>query len=413
MASCDVIVLGAGMAGIAAALHLQDRGRSVVVVDRKAPGQETSFGNAGIIQTEAVEPFAMKRDRRSLISMALGRGNDVRYRLAAMPGHAGPLSRYWWHSAPARHRALSASYAGIVRLAVPEHRALVERAGAADLVQPGGYRVLLRTQAESDEWQTTAERLRATYGVGYATLTAGALAAAEPGLNDTGVGAIHWTDPWSVRDPGALVTAYARLFTAGGGTVLQGDAAHLSQHGSGWRVPTGVGAVEAPAAVVALGPWSPSLMQRFGSRFPLVRKRGYHAHFQSERPLTLPLLDPAFGYVMAPMTRGMRITSGAELSGRDAPPTPVQLRRAEQAARGLMSLGPPVDDAPWLGTRPCMPDMLPVIGRARHAEGLWLHFGHGHQGLTLGPATGRLLAEMMTGEPTVVDPVPFRPDRYR
>jgi D-amino-acid dehydrogenase len=112
------------------------------------------------------------------------------------------------------------------------------------------------------------------------------------------------------------------------------------------------------------------------------------------------------------MARGLRITTGAELTGRPAASTPVQLGRAEAAARELLALGEPVEPRPWIGTRPCMPDMLPVIGQAPGHPGLWLHFGHGHQGFTLGPATGRLLAEMMTGERPFLDPTPFRPERY-
>src|SRR5207247_6779817 len=157
------------------------------------------------------------------------------------------------------------------------------------------------------------------------------------------------------------------------------------------------GPLRAGGAVVALGPWSPELLARFGYRFPMVRKRGYHRHFSGGARLELPVQDPTFGYVIAPMARGLRITTGAELSGRSVSATPIQLERAEQAARGLLDLGEPVEKQPWSGIRPCMPDMLPVIGPAPKHKGLWMHFGHGHQGFTRGPATGRLLGGMMNG----------------
>ena len=110
----SAIVLGAGMVGVSTALHLQHRGWSVSLIDRKAPGQETSYGNAGIIQSEAVRPYPMPRDLRTLLRIATGRTNDVRYRLAALPGHLGPLARYWWHSAPKRHAEISVAYASII-----------------------------------------------------------------------------------------------------------------------------------------------------------------------------------------------------------------------------------------------------------------------------------------------------------
>ena len=165
-------------------------------------------------------------------------------------------------------------------------------------------------------------------------------------------------------------------------------------------------------SVVALGPWSPDLLTRFGYRFPMVRKRGYHRHFSGGGRLEQPLQDPTFGYVVAPMARGLRITTGAELSGRSVSATPIQLERAEAAARQLLDLGEPVEKEPWSGIRPCMPDMLPVIGPAPKHKGLWMHFGHGHQGFTLGPATGRLLAEMMSGEEPFTDAAAFAAGRY-
>jgi D-amino-acid dehydrogenase len=111
------------------------------------------------------------------------------------------------------------------------------------------------------------------------------------------------------------------------------------------------------------------------------------------------------------MARGIRLTTGAEFADRDAPPTPVQLRRAEPIARSLFPLAERVDAEPWMGCRPCTPDMMPVIGPALKHKNLWFAFGHAHHGLTLGAVTGRLIAEMMTGETPFVDPNPFRCDR--
>ena len=408
----DVIVLGAGMAGVSAGLALQARGRAVLIVDRTSAGRETSYGNAGIIQSEAVEPAAMPRQGRVLANMALGRTNDVRYRLRSMPAHAGPLRRYWHHSAPGRYQLAIDAHSSIIAHAAAEHHALIQRAGCAALVRREGYRVFHRTQAALDEAATDAARLRDIFGIGHQVLTPAELHASEPALRDAGAGAIHWTDPWSVRDPGALVEAYADLFVQSGGALVQGDAQSLVRNGEGWHVSTSDGAIEAAEVVVCLGPWTTQFMRGFGSHFPMVRKRGYHAHYDSKHALNLPMLDPVFGYVMAPMAKGTRITTGAELTGVDAPPTPIQLKQAERAARALLDLGEVVPDDLWVGTRPCMPDMRPVIGRASGLAGLWLDFGHGHQGFTLGPVTGRLLAELMTGETPIVDPAPFAPDRY-
>jgi D-amino-acid dehydrogenase len=407
----SAIVLGAGMIGVASALHLQRRGWSVAVVDRKEPGQETSYGNTGIIQSEIVRPMPMPRDVASLLEIAAGRTNDVHYRLHWLPHHAGPLVRYWWHSAPPRHARISAAYAKLVRPAVAAHAELIAAAGAGDLVRREGYRHLHRAPAAFDRAAAEADELNREYGVAFRALAADELARAEPGLTMRAAGAIHWLEPWTCSDPGGLVAAYARLFESRGGAIQRGDAATLAETSTGWSVATSEGRIDAECVLVALGPWSPALLRPLGYRFSLVRKRGYHRHYRGNSTLRLPLVDKANGYGMAPMAQGLRITTGAEFTGPDAPPTPVQLRRAETAARELLALGEPVEADPWYGTRPCMPDMLPVVGRATRHRGLWMNFGHGHQGFTLGPITGRLVAELMSGETPGIEPHPYRPER--
>jgi D-amino-acid dehydrogenase len=408
----DAIVLGAGMAGVSTALHLRQRGWQVTVVDRREPGRETSYGNAGLIQAEAVEPYPMPRNLAALVAIAARRGNDVHYHPASLPQHLWPLLQYWWHSAPGRHRRIAAAYATLIREACAEHDPFITAAGAGNLVRREGYRMLFRDPAALAAAVADAARLNRDHGVASEALDAAGVMRVEPALRTGAAGAIHWQGPWSVSDPGGLVEAYAGLLARLGGTLLTGDAGTLARAGRGWRVQTADGAVEAEHAVIALGPWSGEAMRRLGLRVTMVRKRGYHRHYAPVEPLQLPLMDAARGYLLVPTTRGTRITTGAELARTDAPATPVQLGRAEAAARELVDLGQPVEAEPWVGTRPCMPDMLPVLGRADGQPGLWLNFGHGHQGFTLGPATGRLVAEQMNGETPFVNLAPFAFSRF-
>jgi D-amino-acid dehydrogenase len=125
-------------------------------------------------------------------------------------------------------------------------------------------------------------------------------------------------------------------------------------------------------------------------------KRGYHQHFAGKGPV-LPMIDADRGIVIAPMRAGLRLLTGAELTGLDSAATAYQIRHARRAAGQLFELGEPVESEAWFGNRPCMPGMLPVVGRAPRHKGLWLNFGHGHQGFTLGPTTGRLLAGELAG----------------
>jgi D-amino-acid dehydrogenase len=280
------------------------------------------------------------------------------------------------------------------------------------LVAQEGFRFIFRTTQAFDKAVQRAEDLHARFGVRSHAENSDQLSLAEPALRKRMAGAVHWLDSWSVNDPGALVARYAQLFKARNGRVMTGDASSLRAQGKGWLVNTTDGPVQAQQAVLALGPWSDGLIRTLGYRFPLFIKRGYHQHYTAPTQVRLALLDAERGYALAPMQRGLRLTTGAEFARIDASPTPVQLTKAEAMARELLDLGQPLAEPPWLGARPCVADMLPVMGPAPRHPGLWFNFGHAHQGFTLGPVAGRLLAEMLNGETTCVDPSPYTPQRF-
>ena len=407
----DTVVLGAGIVGVSVAIHLSKRGRSVALVDLKEPGRETSFGNAGLIQREGVYPYAFPRGLGALLRYARNTSPDVRYHAAALPGLAPFLWRYWRNSHPARHAAIARSYATLIEHCVTEHRALALDAGASGLLRASGWIKIFRTSAMQDQEAKLAEQWHSEFGVEFESLDARRLRQAEPDLDESLLGGLRYTASESVSDPGALVTRYAQYFESLGGRFFLGDAATLRD---GWTVETREGPIEAASAVVAMGPWSTTITSRLGYRLPMAVKRGNHMHYDAKSAARLnhPVLDVENGYLIAPMARGIRLTTGIELAHLDAPKTPVQLNAVEPCARKLFPLGERIDDEPWMGRRPCTPDMLPIIGPAKRHKGLWFAFGHSHHGLTLGAVTGRLLAEMMTGEPCVADPYPFRVDRF-
>lgn len=408
----DVLVLGAGMVGTCTALHLALRGHAVTLVDRREPGRETSYGNAGIIQREAVVPYAFPRQLSKLLGVAMKRGADVNYHLGALPGLAAPLSRYWRNSAPRRHAQLSQAYAALIEHSLHTHDELIGLAGAQDLVRREGYRWIFRTGAAMAAAVADAQHLAERHGLRHVVMDRDTLRGAEPGVTERAAGALHWLDPWTVNDPGALVARYAQALQAHGGRLLIGDAATLAATGSGWQVQTADGPVQAAQAVVALGPWSDTLLRTLGYRYPLFIKRGYHRHHAAPIAPRLSLYDVEAGLVMGPMQRGVRVTTGAEFARLDAAPTPVQMHKAEALANELLPLGTPVESTPWMGARPCTADMLPVIGPAPRHRGLWFNLGHAHQGFTLGPASGRLLADLMTGAAPLLDAAPYAPARF-
>lgn len=407
----DVVVLGAGIVGVSVAIHLVKRGRTVVLVDRRGAGEETSFGNAGLIQAEGVTPHLFPQDLPTLLNYARNQSTAMRYQWRALPRTASFLTQYWWYSRSASYRAIVEDYSKFIAHAVSEHAPLIDEAGADDLIGKAGWLQVFRSAAGFEEAKAQAED-NARFGIEHEALQPDALRQREPALSADFAGGLRWTQPWSVRDPLALTQAYLRLFERLGGQFMTGDAMTLRTSSGKWEVDTAGGSVTATNAVVALGPWSDKLLRSLGRRLPLGVKRGYHMHYQQRGDIgiSMPIYDEA-GYLVAPMNHGLRLTTGAEFALLDAPPNPVQLQSAEAIARATFPLGERVDETQWMGARPCTPDMKPIIG-PEGSEGLWLALGHAHHGLTLGPATGRLLADMMTGETPYIDPAPYSVKRF-
>lgn len=408
----DVLVLGAGIVGTCVAVHLQQRGRAVALIDRTAPGTETSYGNAGLIQGEGFFPYGFPRQLSALLKYAGNRAPDMRYRWATVLKSLPFLMRYWYFSEPSRHAAIARQYAPLIEHCVNEHRELASAAGVGPMIRKTGWLKIFRDHASQDKHVREAQQWHAEFGVRFETYDRDALRIAEPSLNPSLVGALRYAGADTVSDPGDLVNAYACHFESLGGCLLCGDANTLEP---GWTVRSDTGQVRAKQIVVALGPWAADLLkQRLGLRLPWMVKRGYHQHFApaAGTQLNHPVFDVANGFLLSPTRRGIRLITGAEFADRDAPKSPDQIRMLTPVARDLLPLGQAVETTPWMGARPCTPDMMPVIGRAPRHQDVWLAIGHAHHGLTLGPVTGRLLTEMMTGSETLMDPTPYRADRF-
>lgn len=409
----DVLVLGAGIIGVSVALHLQQRGRSVILVDRRGAGEETSYGNAGLIERSSVVPYGAPRELTKLLRYAFNRSADVHFDWLHLPRIAPWLWRFWRESAPKRLARAAADMRPLIEQSVIEHEALMTAAGALPRLRKTGWIEGYRSERTFEQARTAAEALQ-PFGLNYAFLDRAELSRREPHLSDTLMGAVHWLDPATVADPGALVKAYAEHFVAQGGAFLHGDASRLRRDDNKWSIATEDGPIQAREVVVALGPWSGAVCRSLGYTVPLAMKRGYHVHFKTDADASLnhPVVDVDAGFLLAPMTRGIRLTTGVEFAPRDRRPNPVQLDNTEPLAREIFPLGQRIEPTPWMGSRPCLPDMRPVIGRGFRHKGLWFAFGHNHHGLTLGPVTGRLLAEMMTGTPTFTNPSPYALERF-
>jgi D-amino-acid dehydrogenase len=413
LARIDAIVLGAGIVGTSVALHLAKRGLSVALVDRKGVGLETSYGNSGVIEGSTILPPAFPPGLGSLLRVALKQASEANYHLSFLPQVAPWLFAFRACSQPNRLAETARANRPLFARAVAEHETLMQEADATRLLRKTGWMKLYRSEDALEKLRLEFE-LAKEFDLPLEPLDAKGAQALEPNLRPVFKHAVFWPKAASISNPLALTRAYAARLSALGGVTVNGDARSLHRSGGGWRVETEQGGLDSSNVVVALGPWAPDLLEPLGLKLPMAVKRGYHRHFRAEgnAALARPVVDADYGYLITPMEQGIRLTTGAEFASRDAPPTPVQFDRLMPRARALFPLGKRADNDTWVGARPCFADSRPVIGAAPKLPGLWLAIGHAHWGLTLGPITGRLIAEMVAGATPTVDPAPYRAERF-
>jgi len=409
--AADVIVLGAGIVGVSAAIAARQRGLSVLLVDRREPGSETSYGNAGVLSSGSILPLNKPSLWRAFPDYITNRHAALRWDPAWTMRNIGWVARFLADARPSRTKPRATALHGLIGESLKLHREWIVQAGASQRIRETGWLKLWRSDALEAAKQEQA--FLQSYGIESRLLDRQAISALEPDIVPLyKVGLLH-TQTASVDSPGAVVNAYARMFAGGGGEIRRSEVKTIAPEKNGWRVTLADGAISARDAVVALGPWSADLLRPLGYRVPLAFERGYHREFKPNpaRSLQRPIHDAEGSFLMTPMENGIRITTGVELTDRDAPSCFAQLDAVVPLAKGVVEFGEAVGE-PWRGSRPTLPDSLPMIGAAPRHAGLWLAFGNQHIGFTTGPGTGAAIAAMIAGAEPAFDANPFAPSRY-
>jgi len=411
-----VAVLGAGIVGVSCALELQRRGFDVTIFDRVAPGRETSYGNAGVIARSSLMPFNHPGLWSSLPRLLKNQSASFRYNPRFVAKNLPWALKFLSNTRATVFHETTAALDALIRLSTQEHRRLLSEAGAAHRLRTTGWLFLYRSE-ESFLGSQLSRDTFAKFGIATQALDARELAELEPHLKPLFPRALWIQDTLSVDSPGQVVEAYARLFVARGGRIRQASIGGLRRHGTdAWQVTEDACTVhEASRVVLALGPWTKEFAKKsLGLSVPMAFERGYHMHYRAAGGASLgrPVYDTGGGYVLSPMEQGLRLSTGVQLTDREAPKNLAQLDLAEQAAREAFPLEDRLEKEAWLGSRPTLPDSRPIIGECPGHAGLWLAFGHQHIGFNTGPGSAALLASMMSGEACAFDPAPFRPSRF-
>ncbi|WP_309082913.1 FAD-binding oxidoreductase [Chelativorans sp.] len=411
--SADIAVIGAGIVGLSCALELMERGKSVTVLDSGDPAGRASFGNAGVISRGSIFPVAGPGVLRKLPRYLLGRDIAVRIRLASIASNAAWVASFVRAANETAWRKAAAALDPLVGLAYERHLALAAKVGAGHMIKRNGYLRLYRSK-DAPAAARLERAILDEHGVHAELLGGPEVRELEPHLAPRFEAGLLFPESGSVESPGALVDAYARHLLARGGRIVHGTAETIQQHNEGVTVRTATETVRAGLAVIAAGARSGRLAAKLGYRFPLAAERGYHLHLRprGNAVLNRPVHDAEGAYVMSPMEGLVRILSGVELAAPDDPPDETQLRAVLADARKSLPLEEAPDQKVWVGSRPSTPDGLPVIGFAPRHDRVLFAFGHGHIGLSTGPVTGLIVAQLAAGQRPALPIGPFSPARF-
>lgn len=416
MPPSHITIIGAGIIGISTAAFLQRAGHKVTVIDRVAPGEGCSFGNAGGVAFAEVVPTIRPRVLLKIPGWLLDPLGPLTIRWSYLPKALPWFLAAGRNALPHRVRRITAGRAALGLRAVSDFDTLLHAAGATDLLVKKDSLRLYDTEAQyrAEEPERIVKR---EHGYDMTRLSPGEIAEIEPDLaRDFACAAFHggW---YYVRNPRTVVTTIAEHLVRNGGEILQDEVVQVAQDGTRATALTlkAGGERKLDRLVICAGAYSNSFVQQFGDKVLLEAERGYHLVIP-DPGITLgrSLTYVASPMAMTPMDVGLRLAGTDEFAGLDAAPN---WKRADVlwpfAKRCLPKLRA-IDEnvSRWMGRRPGTPDGLPVIGPSRKVSNVWYGFGHSHMGLTWGPTTGRLLSEMLSGAKSNTDLSTFRVDRF-
>ncbi|MBA14874.1 MAG: FAD-dependent oxidoreductase [Sphingomonas sp.] len=402
----SVTIVGGGVIGLCTGVRLAQAGHRVCVIDDDSDRSAASWGNAGHIATEQVQPLASPANLRSVAGQLFAFGGPV----ALPPGqiaHWLPFGmRMAARSTPQQFRAGHAALGALMAQAMPAWQRMIDGIGAADLLRADGHFVLWPDHRTADRaravWQQTD-----TGTATFRSLTSQEQARLET-LGTPFTDGIRFEGTGSITHLGALAEALEAALLASGG-ILQRGTARLSPD----RRFASVEGSEADITIVTAGARSGSLLRRFGYRVPLIAERGYHIRADGGGwDATLPpVVFESRNMIVTRYSDCVQAASFVEFGAIDAPPDPRKWRRLEQH---VAELGLPIRSPyrRWMGRRPTLPDYLPAIGCSRRADGLLYAFGHQHLGLTLAAATAEAMVALVDERDTALDLTPFDLERF-
>ena len=408
-----VAIVGAGIVGVSTAIWLQRDGHDVILIDRKGPGEGTSHGNGGVLASCSIIPVTVPGLLRKAPKMLFDPNQPLFLKWSYLPRLMPWLVRYLRTTNEDAVRRRAAALYPIIGDSLADHQALAEGTGAEKWIVPSDYLFLYNNRAHFDG-DAFGWSVREAHGFAWDTLEGSAFRGYDPSFGPEIGFAVKLGGHGRIADPGRYVKDLAAHAEGQGARILCAEVEDIVRDGG--RV-TGVRAggdtIPCDAAVIATGAWSGPLARKLGMRVPIESERGYHLELwePSVMPRS-PVMVASGKFVATPMDGRLRLAGIVEFGGLDAPPSSAPFKLLERNIRAAMPGITWKRTVEWMGHRPSIADSIPVIGAVPGVEGAYLGFGHDHVGLTGGPKTGRVLAQLIAGRTPNINLAPYAPDRF-
>ncbi|KXF75148.1 FAD-binding oxidoreductase [Paramesorhizobium deserti] len=409
-----VIVIGAGIVGVSTAIWLLRDGHDVILVDRGEPGDGTSYGNGGVLASSAVVPVTVPGLLRKAPRMLLDPDQPLFLKWSYLPRLTPWLRAYLKHCTPEDVGRIATALAPIVGDSLADHQALSHGTGAEKWLTPTDYVFVYRDRAhfESDAFGWS---IRRDNGFRWDELEGRLVRKYDPALAPDFDFAVRLGNHGRISDPGRYVKDLAAYVAANGGRIIKGEVSDVvRENGRVTGVRIGGETLPCSTVVLATGVWSKPLCRKLGLDVPLESERGYHVELWEPNIMPRsPVMVASGKFVVTPMDGRLRLAGIVEFGGLDAPasraPFDLLIKQIEAVIPGLAWK----KETEWMGHRPAPADSIPLIGEVPGAKGAYLGFGHHHIGLTGGPKTGRILAQLISGKTPNLDLAPYAPSRFQ
>lgn len=413
MSDTSIAIVGAGIVGASAALALQRDGHRVTIMDRQEPCAGASFGNAGLIVNGSCAPTAMPGIVFDGLRMLGQPRSALSVRPAYFPKILPWLIRFVAESRRTRVAQNARHLHALTNRAVNAWKQLTDNTDLHRLIESNGW---IRVYESEGSFATTrnARALLDDNGTPYEILTATDIQDLEPQLAPIFARGIYQSDSLLLTNPDRMVRGMVDLLLQRGGTYKQFNAQSIEVESDSVKLLNADESMSFDKIVIAAGAWSKPFCQQLGDNVALDTERGYHLMLSTDSSalLTRPVMSGDAAFVLSPMEAGLRLTTQIEFAGLDAAPDYRRVRSLLPAARRMLPGIDKAETSVWMGCRPSLPDSLPVLGFASNTRKVLYAFGHQHLGITLGPVTGLIIADLVAGRDPGLDLGPYRADRF-